>query len=121
MAIRNYKDLEVWQKGRLLVKQVYVLTHYFPKEEQYGLSSQLRRAAVSIPSNIAEGHSRSGTKDFIQFISIAIGSLAEVETQIILAEDLEFVSNVQTISLYKMIDELQRMLHGLRSALKEKI
>ncbi|MDX2112360.1 MAG: four helix bundle protein [Alphaproteobacteria bacterium] len=121
MKIRNYKDLEVWQKGRVLVKQVYQLTKLFPKEEIYGLTAQLRRAVVSVPSNIAEGHSRSGTKDFIQFISVSIGSLAEVETQIILSEDLEFCQPAQTISIYKNIEELQRMLHALRSSLKAKL
>jgi len=119
MVIKNYKDLAVWQKGRILVKLVYQLTKHFPKEEIYGLTSQLRRSVVSVPSNIAEGHSRSGTKDFIQFISI--GSLAEVETQIILAEDLEYVASAHTESLYKNIQELQRMLHALRSSLKDKL
>ena len=121
MTIRNYRDLEVWQKSRVLVKQVYQLTHCFPKEEIYGLTSQLRRAIVSVPSNIAEGHSRSGTKNFIQFVSIAIGSLAEAETQIILSEDLEYVKPPQTELIIKNIHEMQRMLHALRTALKAKL
>src|SRR5258708_4498013 len=106
MTIRNYQDL-VWKKGRALVKQVYQLTQHFPKEELYGLTSQLRRAIISVPSNIAEGHSRSGTKDFIQFISIAIGSLAETETQLLLSEDLNYITPSQTEPVIKNIHELQ--------------
>ncbi|MEK6746916.1 MAG: four helix bundle protein [Pseudomonadota bacterium] len=121
MVIKNYKDLEVWKKSRILVKQIYQLTKDFPKDELYALTSQLRRAIISVPSNIAEGHSRSGTKDFIQFISIAIGSLAEVETQIILAEDLEYINSSKTEKIYGNIHELQRMLHALRTSLKAKL
>lgn len=121
MTIKTYRDLDVWKKSRGLVKQIYLLSSRFPKEEIYGLTSQLRRAVVSVPSNIAEGHSRSGTKDFIQFISIAIGSLAEVETQVLLACDLEFVKENDIEPIVKNIHELQRMLHALRTSLKAKL
>lgn len=108
-------------KARALVKQVYVLSATFPKEELYGLTSQLRRAVISVPSNIAEGHSRSGTKDFIQFISVSIGSLAEVETQILLASDLGYVQENEIGKIISNIHELQRMLHGLRTSLRRKL
>jgi four helix bundle protein len=121
MGIKSYRDLEVWKKARILVKDVYQLTKLFPKEELYGLTSQLRRAIVSVPSNIAEGHSRSGTKDFIQFISIAIGSLAESETQILLSPDLGYIQESQIIPVITNIQELQRMLHALRTSLKAKL
>lgn len=119
--IKNYKDLEVWKRSRKLVKAVYTLTRVFPREELYALTSQLRRAAISIPSNLAEGHSRSGTKDFIQFISIAIGSLAELETQILLSEDLEYVAPEDNHLLLTEITGLQKMLHTLRSSLRAKL
>lgn len=120
MSVKNFYDLEVWQKGRERVKAIYELTNTFPKEEQYGLSAQLRRAAISVPSNIAEGHSRHGTKDFTNFISIAIGSLAETDTQVILAQDLGYISQNQCQHTLDKIHRLQRMLHSLRHALKTK-
>jgi four helix bundle protein len=119
--IKNYKDLEVWKRSRRLVATVYGVTRTFPKEELYSLTSQLRRAVVSIPSNIAEGHSRSGTRDFIQFISIAIGSLAEVETQLLLSEDLEYTDSKDNASVLSEIEILQKMLHSLRASLKSKL
>jgi four helix bundle protein len=91
--VKDYKDLQVWQKSMAPARQVYELTAHFPKEEVYGLTSQVRRSAVSIPSNIAEGSSRSGTKDFIQFLSIVRGSAAELETQIILASQLGYCAD----------------------------
>lgn len=118
MEIKNYKDLKVWQKSRLLVKEIYCLTKSFPKEEQFGLTSQIRRASVSVPSNIAEGHSRTSTKDYIQFVSIAIGSLAEVETQLLLACDLGFITEAESNNSFSLIHEIQRMLHALRKSLK---
>ena len=118
--IKNHRDLEVWQLARELVKNVYLLTEHFPQNELYTLSAQMKRAAISVPSNIAEGHSRRGIKDYIQFVSTAIGSLAELETQIILAEDLNFSSSAQTQSLLDSIMILQRKLHALRNALKAK-
>lgn len=88
--IKNFKDLKVWKKSRGLATAIYKITQRFPDEERYGLVSQMRRAAVSVPSNIAERHSRSGTKDFAHFLSMAIGSLAEVETQLVVSYDLAY-------------------------------
>lgn len=119
--IKNYRDLIVWGKARELVKSVYILTKNFPKEEVYGLTAQLKRAVISVPSNIAEGHSRGGTKDYIHFISIAIGSLAEVETQILLSVDLEFIKESDSTEIIGQIHALQRMLHKLRTSLREKL
>ena len=86
MTINNFRDLRVWQSGMELVVQVYRLTQSFPREEQYGLTSQMRRAAVSVPSNIAEGHARESSKEYLNHLSIVQGSLAELQTQIEIAE-----------------------------------
>jgi four helix bundle protein len=91
MSIHDYRDLIVWQKAIDLVEDVYQVTARFPREELYGLTIQLRRAAVSIPSNVAEGHGRASTRDFLHFLSISHGSLKEVETQIIVAERLKYI------------------------------
>ncbi len=91
MALKSYKDLIVWQKAIDLVILVYRRTAAFPKEEVYGLRQQIRRAAVSVPSNIAEGQCRSSTRDFLNFLAIARGSLGEVETQLTIAERLEYL------------------------------
>ena len=93
--INSYRDLDVWKQSRQLVKSVYQLSRSFPKEEQFGLTNQLRRAAISVPSNIAEGSGRNHSKDSIQFFFIARGSLYEIETQLIIASDLEFISGKQ--------------------------
>jgi len=119
--IKTYRDLEVWQKARRLVKEIYVISRTFPREEQFGLTAQIRRAVISIPSNIAEGHSRQSTKDYISFISVAIGSLAEVDTQIILAQDLEYLTQKECASVDQQIQSLQQMLHKLRHSLKAKL
>ena len=112
--IRNYKDLVVWQKSMDLVEDVYRLTSQFPAEEKFGLVVQLRRAVVSVPSNIAEGHSRTGDKDYVRFLSIAIGSLAEVETQILICLRLRYAEREHCIKLFLLIEEVQKMLHTLR-------
>jgi len=114
---KHYKDLLVWQKGMALAKLVYKLTAKFPSEERYRLTSQLRREAVSVPSNIAEGQARQSTKEFIQFLSHAEGPLAEVETQLLLSVDLGFASREQVEESLKEIDELQKMLVTLRKKL----
>ena len=111
--INDYRDLLVWQKGLGLAKQIYQLTQSFPNEERYGLTTQIRRAAVSIPSNIAEGQARSGKKEFIQFLYFARGSLAEIDTQCLIAKDLGYVSEKQYEDIYTTIDELKRMLYSL--------
>ena len=118
IKIQSYKDLQVWQRSRILVRRTYQLTQAFPREEMFGLASQLRRAAVSVPANIAEGFTRHGTKDYVSFVSIALGSLAELETLYILSDDLGYVE--ADVEL-KEIDELQKMLHALRNSLKEKL
>ena len=114
---QSYKDLVVWQKGIELAKLIYKVTAQFPGEEKFGLVSQMRRAAVSIPSNIAEGQARHTTGEFIQFISHGEGSVAELETQIILAVELEFCAKNAVLSACELLDEIRRMLNGLRRKL----
>ena len=114
---QSYKDLVVWQKAIELAKIVYELTRDFPAEERFGLVSQMRRAAVSIPSNIAEGQARRTTGEFVQFISHAEGSSAELETQLILAVELSFCAKKSGLPAYERIDEIQRMLNALRRKL----
>ncbi len=114
---QSYKDLLVWQKGIEIAKATYDLTRKFPAEERFGLTSQMRRAAVSIPSNIAEGQARHTTGEFIQFVSHAEGSAAELDTQLILSVELGFCLKDDVIPLYEAIDELRRMLNALRRKL----
>jgi four helix bundle protein len=114
---QNYKDLVVWQKGIALGKLTYQLTTKFPSEEKFGLISQMRRAAVSIPSNIAEGQARHTTGEFIQFISHAEGSVAELETQLILSIELGFAKTENGKAAFILLDEIRRMLNGLRRKL----
>src|SRR3954470_14241745 len=114
---QNYKDLVVWQKGIALAKATYRLTRAFPNEEKFGLVSQMRRAAVLIPSNIAEGQARHTTGEFIQFISHAEGSVAELETQFILSIQLGFSQAEQTKPALSLLDDIRRMLKGLRRKL----
>lgn len=114
---RSYKDLLVWQNGIELAKLVYRLTRPFPAEEKFGLVAQMRRAAVSIPSNIAEGQARRTTGEFIQFISHAEGSLAELDTQLILAVELEFCRETRAAPIVALIEEQRRMLNALRRKL----
>jgi four helix bundle protein len=115
---RSYKDLVVWQKGIALAKLVYQLTKNFPSEEKFGLVAQMRRAAVSIPSNIAEGQARHTTGEFIQFISHAEGSVAELDTQLILSIELKFCRDAGAEAAFEeVIGELRRMLNVLRRKL----
>ena len=114
---QSYKDLNVWQKGIELAKLIYMLTAKFPAEEKFGLVSQMRRAAISIPSNIAEGQARRTTGEFIQFISHAEGSVAELNTQLILATELHFCSNDAAQPASELMEHLRRMLNGLRRKL----
>jgi four helix bundle protein len=113
---QSYRDLLVWQKGMSLAKVIYKLTATFPAEEKFGLVSQMRRAAVSVPSNLAEGQARNTTGEFVQFISYAEGSLAELDTQLILSVDLGFVSADSVKECAASVEELRRMLNGLRRA-----
>jgi four helix bundle protein len=114
---KSYKDLLVWQKSMTMVTLIYELTRNFLQDERFGLVIQMRRAAVSVPSNIAEGQSRHTRGEFIQFISHAEGSLAELETQLLIAIELDFCTRSQSESLLSLVDELQRMLNGLRQKL----
>ena len=106
---KSYKDLLVWQKSLALVKLIYELTRSFPQDERFGLVTQMRRAAVSVPSNIAEGQSRHTSGEFIQFISHAEGSLAELDTQVLIAIELGFCTQSQADGILSLIDESQRM------------
>ena len=114
--IKTHKDLKVWQEAMKLAKVVYKLTGDFPKEEVYGLSSQMRRAAVSVPSNIAEGAARASNLEFIHFLYIALGSLSELETQWLLTKELEMVS----ILPESAIDPIRKMLLGLIKSIKNR-
>jgi four helix bundle protein len=113
---QSYRDLLVWQKSMALAKEIYKLTAKFPPEEKFGLISQMRRAVVSIPSNIAEGQARNTTGEFVQFISHAEGSLAELDTQLTLAVELNFLPAEKAKFCMDSIAELRRMLNGLRRA-----
>jgi four helix bundle protein len=117
---QNYKDLLVWQKGIELAKAIYHSTRSFPAEEKFGLVSQMRRAAVSIPSNLAEGQARHTTGEFVQFISHAEGSSAELDTQLILAVELGFCRKATVMPIYEQIDEIRRMLNALRRAVSRR-
>ncbi|WP_052464533.1 four helix bundle protein [Geoalkalibacter subterraneus] len=117
MSVQSYKDLIVWQKAMDLVAMIYQVTRAFPKEELYGLTNQLRRAAVSIPSNIAEGHARSSTQEFHRFLSIARGSLAEVETQLLIAQRLGYLSANQLSPILSLQVEINKMTNSLMSKL----
>ena len=114
---QSYKDLLVWQKGIELARIIYKLTANYPADERFGLISQMRRAAVSVPSNIAEGQARHTTGEFIQFISHAEGSLAELDTQLILSLELGFCDKREAAPASALIDELRRMLNVLRRTL----
>lgn len=116
-SIRDYKDLLVWQRFMDLAQQIYSLTQGFPNDGKFGLISQMRRAAVSVPSNIAEGQARNTTGEFIQFIAHAEGSLAEIDTQVRLANLLGFCSQPDLERISPRVTELQRMLKGLRKSL----
>jgi four helix bundle protein len=114
---QGYRDLVVWQKGLALAKEIYLLTKQLPADEKFGLISQMRRAAISIPSNIAEGQARRTTGEFIQFISHAEGSVAELETQLTLCLELNILPRNSTATAASLLDELRRMLNSLRRKL----
>jgi four helix bundle protein len=114
---RHYKEPQIWQKAMLLAKKVYELTAHFPSEEKFGLVMQMRRAAVSVASNIAEGQARQSTREFLLFLSHAGGSLAELETQLLLSVDLRHCSRGGSSPAAELIGELQKMLVGMRRSL----
>ena len=111
--IKSLEDLEIWNEGLSLVEKIYAVTQKFPKEEIYGLSSQLRRAAVSIPSNVAEGFARFHNREYKQFLYIALGSCAETKTQIIIASRLGYIENEKKDTLLKKIEQISKMIMGL--------
>ncbi len=117
MQIKSFRDLRVWQGGIEIVEAIYDITRRFPKHELYGLASQMQRAAVSIPSNIAEGHARESTKEYLQHVSIAQASVAELETQLEIAKRLAYVSSDRYDSLLNQLSQLGRQLYALRNAL----
>lgn len=116
--MHNYKELKVWQKARELVKFIYELTNKYPKEEIYTLTSQIRRAVISIPSNIAEGAGHFSNKQFSRFLEIAYASSCELDTQVILSFDLNFINQDELKNSGLYIDEVQKMLSGLIKSLE---
>jgi len=111
--IRNFRDLEVWKKGIEIAKDIYQMTGQFPREEVYGLTSQMRRASVSIPSNIAEGFNRLHNKEYRQFLYVALGSCAELETQVEIAGELKYIDDKGKTGLLEKLDHESRMLRNL--------
>ncbi len=121
MDIQSFRDLLVWQKSMDLVEEIYKIVKELPKEEQYALADQMRRSVVSIPSNIAEGQNRKNTKEFLNFLSIAQGSKAELQTQILICERLRYVSREQTKTALLLSEEVGKLIYLLSKKLKEKI
>lgn len=119
--ISTYRDLLVWQKAMQLVNEIYALTRSFPSEEKFGLVSQMNRAAVSMPANIAEGWGRLSTRNYLQFLRISRGSLFELETLLLIARNQRFVEEVAAEVLLKKMDELSRMLAGLIKSMEAKL
>ena len=115
---QSYRELVAWQKAMALVTEIYRVTKVFPCDERFGLTSQLRRAAVSVPSNIAEGQARFSAKELHRFLSTARGSLVEIETQIEIARNLGYVSRSEISGLFKSMSELGRILNGLIASIK---
>lgn len=117
-TIKSYQDLEVWRIGMEVAKKIYSLTAKFPSDERFGLISQMRRASVSIPTNIAEGHARQHRIEFIHFISVALGSLAELETLLLLSQELNLISNKEeSEAILLLLDTLGKILQGLSKPL----
>ncbi len=121
MSLQHYRQLIAWQKAMELVRHVYSIAAGFPREEMFGLRSQIQRAAVSVPSNIAEGQGRESTKEFLRHLSIAYGSLMEVETQILIAQDLNYIDASSADELLEFSAETGRVINGLIRSLKKKL
>lgn len=119
MYLKSYKELIVWQKAIQLVKEIFILTDKFPRSELYGIIAQIRRAAISIPSNIAEGYGRKSSKEYGQFYSIAYGSALELETQIIIAKELRFAKDEDFEKVNQLLEEVLRMLNVMTSRMKQ--
>jgi len=118
---KTYKELIVWQKSYKLSLLVYGLTKKFPREELYAIASQIRRAVVSIPSNIAEGYCRSGRREYVQFLQIAFASGAELETQLMIAKDLKYISSTDFDETNSLLEEVMKMLNSLIAKIKTSI
>lgn len=121
MYLKSYKELIVWQKSIQLVKKTFILTDKLPKSEIYGLVSQMRRAAVSVPSNIAEGYGRRSLKEYAQFYSIAYGSVLELETQIIICKELELLDKQYALETESLLEEVAKMLNSMLGNMKSKL
>lgn len=119
MYLKSYKELIVWQKSIQLVKEIFLLTDELPKSEIYGLVSQMRRAVVSIPSNIAEGYGRRSVKKYAQFYSIAYGSALELETQLIVCNELKFISSEQLTKVQSLLEEVLKMLNSMLGKMRQ--
>lgn len=117
--MHQFKELKVWNNSRLLVKEIYIHTESFPKEEVFGLTNQIRRSAISISSNIAEGCGRESSIEFARFLDLANGSAFELESQLILANDLSFLSDTDFLELNIRVTEIQKMLHGLLNTIRK--
>jgi len=115
--MHNFKNIIAWQKAMSLVKDVYLLTEKFPKQEVYGLVSQINRSAISIPSNIAEGSGRNSNKDFMRFLDISISSSFELETQILLAKELSFITEEKMTLMLEKLAEVQKLIFGFQKTL----
>ena len=115
--VKNFKTLDIWSRSRVLVKEVYSILESFPKSENYGLISQLKRAVISVPSNISEGCGRRTLKDLSHFLDVAIGSLCEVETQLYLAYDLGFISQSKMEELVNETTQIRKMITGFQNSL----
>jgi four helix bundle protein len=120
MEIGHYEKLDVWRESVLLVKLVYFITSLFPEEEKYGLIKQMRRAAIAIPSHIAEGQQRDDSKDYVRLLSYAKGAIGELKTHSIIAVELELVSKEESLPLIAQIDRVGRQLRGLYDSLRKK-
>ena len=116
--MHRFKDLEIWKKSRLFCTSIYQITSKFPESEKFGLTNQLRRASVSIPSNIAEGSSRQSNKDFSRFLRITLGSAYEIETQLLIAFDLSFIEKEELDPLLNELDSIIKMTSKFKSTLK---
>lgn len=117
----TFRDLLIWQKSMILVTEVYQLTNSFPKEEIYGLTSQIRRSSISIPSNIAEGYGRDGNKDYLKFLNIAVSSLFEIQTQLEISFNLKYITENQFNKTLEESREIERMLSSFTRKIKERI
>ena len=115
--MHRFKDLDIWKLSRQFCSEIYSITTTFPENEKFGLTNQLRRSSVSVPSNIAEGCSRSSNKDFSRFLEIAIGSLYEIETQLLIASDLGYLNHANLEELLSTIDKITKMTSRFRSTL----